>query len=100
VLPMALRPADIVCRYGGEEFCVVLPDADAVGASRVLATLAARLGDLRVVFHGETLGGFTFSAGIAVLGRHGNTLDDLLAHADRALYMAKDAGRDRMLVAP
>ncbi|HSC22844.1 MAG TPA: tetratricopeptide repeat-containing diguanylate cyclase [Casimicrobiaceae bacterium] len=100
VLPMALRPADIVCRYGGEEFCVVLPDADAAGAERVLATLAARLRDLRVGFHGETLGGFTFSAGIAVLARHGNTLDDLLAHADRALYMAKDAGRDRVLVAP
>ncbi|HTL75609.1 MAG TPA: GGDEF domain-containing protein [Casimicrobiaceae bacterium] len=99
VLPMAMRPADIVCRYGGEEFCVVLPDADAVGAVRALASLAARLRDLRVAFQGATLGGFTFSAGIAVLGHHGNTLDDLLAHADRALYAAKDAGRDRVLVA-
>src|SRR5690348_505431 len=99
VLPMAMRPADIVCRYGGEEFCVVLPDADAAGAVRALASLAARLRDLRVAFQGATLGGFTFSAGIAVLGRHGNTLDDLLAHADRALYAAKDAGRDRVLVA-
>jgi diguanylate cyclase (GGDEF)-like protein len=100
VLPMAMRPADIVCRYGGEEFCVVLPDADAAGAVRALASLGARLRDLRVSFHGETLGGFTFSAGIAVLGPHGNTLDDLLSHADRALYAAKDAGRDRVFVAP
>ena len=100
VLPMSMRPADIVCRYGGEEFCVVLPDADAAGALRVLASLGARLRDLRVSYRGETLGGFTFSAGIAMLGRHGNTLDDLLAHADRALYAAKDAGRDRVLVAP
>ena len=99
VLPMAMRPADIVCRYGGEEFCVVLPDADAVGAARALSSLAARLRDLRVGYQRQTLGGFTFSAGIAVLGRHGATLDDLLAHADRALYEAKDAGRDRVLLA-
>jgi diguanylate cyclase (GGDEF)-like protein len=98
VLPMSLRPADIVCRYGGEEFCVVLPDADSAGAERALASLAARLSDLRVSWNGETLGGFTFSAGIAALGENGSTLADLLAAADRALYEAKDAGRDRIHV--
>ena len=100
VLPMALRPADVVCRYGGEEFCIVLPDADAEGAEKALASLAARLRDLRVEWNGETLGGFTFSAGVAELGRHGRTFADLLGAADRALYQAKDAGRNRILVAP
>jgi diguanylate cyclase (GGDEF)-like protein len=100
VLPMALRPADVVCRYGGEEFCIVLPDADAEGAEKALASLAARLRDLRVEWNGETLGGFTFSAGVAQLGRHGRTFADLLGAADRALYQAKDAGRNRILVAP
>ena len=99
VLPMALRPADVVCRYGGEEFCVVLPDAEGPGAQRVLASLASRLRDLRLTWNGETLGGFTFSAGIAVLGHNGDTFADLLAAADRALYQAKDAGRDRILLA-
>ncbi|HET7135809.1 MAG TPA: GGDEF domain-containing protein, partial [Casimicrobiaceae bacterium] len=99
VLPMALRPADIVCRYGGEEFCLVLPDADAAGAQKVLASLAARLRDLRVAWNGQALGGFTFSAGVAMYGTHGTTLGDLLAAADRALYEAKDAGRNRVLVA-
>ncbi|HXR56486.1 MAG TPA: tetratricopeptide repeat-containing diguanylate cyclase [Casimicrobiaceae bacterium] len=99
VLPMSLRPADIVCRYGGEEFCVVLPDADSDGAERALASLAARLSDLRVSWNGSTLGGFTFSAGIAALGHKGTTLGDLLAAADRALYEAKDAGRNRIHVA-
>jgi len=99
VLPMSLRPADVVCRYGGEEFCVVLPDADGPGAERALASLAARVRDLRVAWNGQTLGGLTFSAGIAVLGQHGDTAADLLAAADRALYEAKDAGRDRILIA-
>ena len=99
VLPMALRPADVVCRYGGEEFCIVLPDADGAGAEKALASLAARLRDLRVGWNGATLGGFTFSAGVAVLGMHGTTFADLLHAADRALYDAKDAGRDRVLLA-
>jgi diguanylate cyclase (GGDEF)-like protein len=99
VLPMSLRPADVVCRYGGEEFCLVLPDADGAGATTALASLAARLRDLRVEWNGETLGGFTFSAGVAVLGVHGTTFADLLAAADSALYQAKRAGRDRVLIA-
>ncbi len=99
VLPMALRPADVVCRYGGEEFCIVLPDADGVGAEKALASLAARLRDLRVAWNGETLGGFTFSAGVAALGRNGTAFAELLASADRALYEAKRAGRNRILIA-
>jgi two-component system cell cycle response regulator len=99
VLPMSLRPADIVCRYGGEEFCIVLPDANGAGAAKALASLAARLGDLRVQWNGQSLGGFTFSAGIAVLGEGGATMTQLLEVADRTLYQAKDAGRDRILIA-
>jgi diguanylate cyclase (GGDEF)-like protein len=88
-----------VCRYGGEEFCIVLPDADGAGAEKALASLAARLRDLRVSWNDSTLGGFTFSAGVAVLGEQGATFAELLDAADRALYQAKDAGRDRILVA-
>jgi len=99
VLPMSLRPSDVVCRYGGEEFCIVLPDADGAGAEKALASLAARLRDLRVSWNDSTLGGFTFSAGVAVLGEQGATFAELLDAADRALYQAKDAGRDRILVA-
>ena len=99
VLPMALRPADVVCRYGGEEFCIVLPDAGGAGAEKALASLAARLRDLRVAWNGATLGGFTFSAGVAALGHNGASFAELLAAADRALYEAKAAGRDRVVVA-
>jgi len=99
VLPMALRPSDVVCRYGGEEFCIVLPDADGPGAEKALSSLAARLRDLRVEWQGRTLGGFTFSAGVAALGQHGRGFSDLLSAADRAMYDAKEAGRNRIFIA-
>ena len=77
----------------------MLPDADGPGAEKALSSLAARLRDLRVAWDGATLGGFTFSAGVAVLGSNGATLSDLLSAADRAMYDAKDAGRNRILIA-
>ena len=94
-----LRPSDIVTRWGGEEFCVVFPDTDAAGAATALAALAAKLQALEIEWAGVTIRGITFSAAIATHGTHGRTLADLVAAADRSLYAAKDAGRNRILVA-
>ena len=95
----SLRPSDVVCRYGGEEFCIVLPDTDVEGARAALNGLSARLKGLNVPWRDSRLNGFTFSAGVAVLPRHGRYFPELLAAADRTLYSAKAAGRDRVMVA-
>jgi diguanylate cyclase (GGDEF)-like protein len=95
----SVRPSDVVARWGGEEFCVLFPATDLGGAATALASLAARLRLLEVEWAGTTLGGFTFSAALAAYGRHGRTLAGLVGVADDALYAAKGAGRDRVLVA-
>ena len=95
----SLRPSDIVSRWGGEDFCIVFPETDVAGAATALATLAAKLRTLNVDWGDEVIAGFTFSAALAAHGKNGTTLDQLVDAADRALYAAKGAGRDRVLVA-
>jgi diguanylate cyclase (GGDEF)-like protein len=81
-----LRTTDLLCRYGGEEFSVLLPDATSDRAAEVLERLR------QVTSQGQT-----FSAGIASWdGREAS--EELLARADRALYAAKATGRDRVVV--
>lgn len=81
----AVREPDVVCRYGGEEFALILPETGEDGAVR----LALRLRD-RV--H-EEVRGVTFSAGIAVFPGDAATAHDLVDTADRALYHAKGVGK-------
>jgi diguanylate cyclase (GGDEF)-like protein len=91
----ALRPSDVFCRYGGEEFCVALPDTDGSGALSALAGLAARLHELEISYEGHVVKGLTFSAGVAVYPTDGRSFAALIASADRALYTAKGDGRNR-----
>ena len=76
-----------------------LPDTDGDSALKALGALAARLRALTIDWDGQRLDGFTFSAGVAVYPAHGQTLADLVASADRALYEAKGGGRNRVLMA-
>lgn len=89
-----IRPLDIVGRIGGEEFLLVLPNCHAVGALPVLERLRTRIADARTL---PPLA-YTYSAGVAV-AQEGDQPADLMRRADRALYKAKAAGRDRLMVA-
>lgn len=91
------RPSDIACRFGGEEFCLVMP-----GAS--LGAVAERAEELRAAFEnietrvGQASFRVTISLGAAIFPFHADSADDLLAHADTALYQAKRAGRNCVVI--
>ena len=92
------RAGDVACRYGGDEFTILLVEAD-------LAVAKKRAEDLRDGFHNFTirhanrrLEAVSFSIGIAVCPDHGETVEDILAAADEALYHAKKKGRNQVMV--
>jgi diguanylate cyclase (GGDEF)-like protein len=90
-----LRDYDIVGRFGGEEFVVLVPGADTVEACRVAERLRGRIRRLAVPAEDGAVA-VTVSIGVALLRAHGDDLIELLAAADLALYRAKESGRDRV----
>jgi diguanylate cyclase (GGDEF)-like protein/PAS domain S-box-containing protein len=92
------RPSDVACRYGGEEFLVILPETEPSVAKARADEIREAFGDLAPGDAGEAAA--TLSAGIAVFPRHGRSQDALIRAADAALYAAKEAGRNRVRVAP
>ncbi|MDL4819415.1 sensor domain-containing diguanylate cyclase [Actinomadura opuntiae] len=90
-----LRDYDVVGRFGGEEFVVLLPGADTVEACRVAERLRGRVRRLAVPAEEGTVT-VTVSVGVALFRTHGQDLIELLAAADLALYRAKESGRDRV----
>jgi diguanylate cyclase (GGDEF)-like protein len=94
-LRQQVRESDLVGRFGGEEFVVLLPGADAVEAAKVAERLRENARAMLTAV-GDTEIAVTVSIGAAVLGQHGGDVRGLLISADRALYQAKAAGRDRV----
>ncbi len=98
-LSVGLGPGDVVGRYGGEEFVVVLEHVDPAEARNIAEAILGRVRALEIPHQGRQDGKsyVTVSIGIARSGIEGlNTADDLLDCADRALYRAKRDGRDRV----
>src|SRR5262245_39169489 len=100
LLRESLRKEDIPCRYGGEEFVLVLPDAMLQGAVRRAEHLREAVKRLSIPYQGQKLGSITVSIGVAAFPEHGQDGHGLLQAADVALYQAKREGRDRVSVAP
>lgn len=93
------RESDIAVRYGGEEFTLVLPDADGDVALHRAEALRAAVECLELSFHGSVLGTLTISIGVALYPEHGRSPNDVLRSADQALYVAKRNGRNRAQLA-
>jgi len=90
-----LRYTDVLARYGGDEFIVLLPETPAAGAKEVAERIREAVAGTPLEIDHKRIG-CTVSVGIASYPGDGNTLDAVAARADRAMYAAKQAGRDRV----
>ncbi|MBC6478438.1 MAG: diguanylate cyclase [Hormoscilla sp. GM7CHS1pb] len=94
-----IRGSDIACRYGGEEFTLILPEASLDDTRKRAEQLRRQVKLLNVQHLGQPLGKITVSMGVACFPEHGLTAEALIRAADEALYRAKKAGRDRVVAA-
>lgn len=99
ILQEGVRTDDIACRYGGEEFMLVLPGATSVQAYERVEALRGLFRRESATLSLEAVSGCTFSAGIASMPPDGCRGEELVERADAALYEAKRAGRDRSVLA-
>jgi diguanylate cyclase (GGDEF)-like protein/PAS domain S-box-containing protein len=89
-----IRPTDILGRYGGEEFTVVLPRTDLAEARQIASRLCEAIADKPIMVDAVNVR-VTVSMGVAGLDENVTSLDELLTRADQSLYAAKEAGRNR-----
>lgn len=99
VLHEHLRKSDIACRYGGDEFVIVMPDSSIVDTQQRVEQIRVFMRGLPQINFGEQARNMvSLSAGIACAPQQGTTASELLRAADEAMYSAKQAGRDRIVV--
>jgi diguanylate cyclase (GGDEF)-like protein len=99
-LQHATRGSDVAARYGGDEFTVVLVNIRGEQALERAEQLRANVERLVLQSAATSVGTVTISIGLATFPTHGDSLQALLGAADKALYAAKKAGRNRVVVAP
>ncbi len=93
------RVDDVICRYGGEEFGIILPESSAENAAIRANALRDETKKLEIQYKNHALGRITLSVGVASFPEHGRTSEELLKAADQCLYESKSAGRDKVSVA-
>jgi diguanylate cyclase (GGDEF)-like protein/PAS domain S-box-containing protein len=94
-----IRSEDVACRYGGEEFILIMPNATVEVTRQRADDLRQEVKQMQVQSAGQTHKGITLSMGIAIYPEHGRTIEAVLRAADAALYRAKQEGRDRVITA-
>lgn len=93
------RAEDTVCRFGGEEFCLVCPDISLENAQYLAEKFRKRIRNLDIRINHKPIDTVTLSVGVALFPHHAHDAELLLKSADEALYRAKAEGRDRVVVA-
>lgn len=94
-----LRTEDMICRYGGEEFTIILPDTPAEAAFFAAERIRKAVAELQVVCGPVTHSDLRISIGVALYPEDGTAAEDLLKKADAALYRAKNEGRNQVVLA-
>ena len=97
LLKAKIRGSDIACRYGGEEFMLILPESPTENTYKRAEYIREEVKNLKVYFHDQLLPSITLSIGTATYPDHGTELNELIRIADVALYKAKEQGRDRVV---
>jgi len=96
-LGRSTRGSDVASRYGGEEFLVLLPECPFDAALRRAERMREDVAKLELRYDDRPLGPVTVSLGVAVFPDHASESEELLRHADEALYLAKQTGRNRVV---
>ena len=96
-LKAVLRSADVACRYGGEEFCILLPQTTVTEAGVIAERMRQKVTETDYPYgKSQPMGTVSISIGISTFGRHIDTAESVIAAADRALYNAKRQGKNRL----
>ncbi|HVF26559.1 MAG TPA: diguanylate cyclase, partial [Anaerolineales bacterium] len=94
-----IRAEDVACRYGGEEFILIMPDTSLETAQQRAEYIRDQAKEVHIHDIGLSLTGITLSLGIAIYPQHGRSMETVMHAADAALYRAKQEGRNRVVVA-
>lgn len=97
LLQKLFRGEDVACRYGGDEFTIILPEASLLDVGRRANELREEIRNLRLEYNGEPLRPITLSIGVSAFPDHGTNIDDLIKASDSAIYAAKAEGGDRIM---
>jgi diguanylate cyclase (GGDEF)-like protein/PAS domain S-box-containing protein len=98
-LQKSIREEDVACRYGGEEFLLILPGASLDDTLKRAEQLHDTIREIQLVYEEKPLRAITISVGVASFPEHGRTVEDVLRVVDDALYSAKREGRNQVIVA-
>jgi diguanylate cyclase (GGDEF)-like protein len=99
LLQAKVRGEDIVCRFGGEEFILIMPETNLEIIYRRAKGIRKDVAALELSYEDKPLGPITISIGVAVFPEHEEIGDDVIQSADEALYRAKNQGRNRVIKA-
>ncbi len=99
IVTITIRAGDTATRFGGEEFVVILPETDTTDAQKLAERIRQSIADSAVTSSSGKTINYKVSIGIATYPEHGMDKASLLAAVDKALYRAKESGRDRVCVA-